>query len=96
MSAKLINETIRNLKASKSNIRCADMKGYLKSLGFEVRNGKKGGHKLYFHDGISGFISGSYNCGHGKNPEIKPAYVGKLITMLEHYKSELIKYFGEE
>ena len=68
----------------------------LESLGFEVRDGKRGGHKLFFHDGLPDFRSGSFNCGHGKNPEVKPAYITKIINVLETYDESLRAYLGEE
>jgi hypothetical protein len=73
-------------------MRCADLSRQLEKLGFEVRDGKKGGHKLYFHDGLPSFHSASFNCGHGKNPEIKPVYIGKVLKVLDQYEQELIKF----
>ena len=83
MSAKLIyTEVVRTLQASKANIRWDTLAEQLARLGFEVRDGKRGGHKVFVHDGISAFISSSYNCGHGGNPEIKPAYIAKVLRIL--------------
>ena len=48
----------------KGNLRCVEVIALLQQLGFEVRDGKRGGHKLYFHDGLPEFHSGSFNCGH--------------------------------
>jgi len=47
---------------------------------------------VFFHDGISAFTSGSYNCGHGRNPEIKPAYIGKVLRILRQYEVEIIDF----
>ena len=68
----------------------------LESLGFEIRDGKSAGHKLVFHAGIPEFYSASFNCGHGKNPEVKRAYVRKLVRLLEQYERELIEYIDQE
>lgn len=70
----------------------------LERLGFEVKDGKRGGHKLFFHDHLPSFTSSSFNCGHGKNPEIKPAYIKKLIRTLREHESDLKKYLekGED
>ncbi len=93
MSAELIyTEVVSTLQASKANIRCNTLAEQLARLGFEVRDGKRGGHKVFFHDGISAFTSGSYNCGHGKNPEIKPAYIGKILRILRQYEDEIIDF----
>ena len=67
----------------------------LASLGFGVRDGKKQGHKIFVHHGVSSFTSGAYTCGHGRNPEIKPVYIKKVVKLLRQYESELIQYLGE-
>lgn len=93
MSGKVVyTEVVEVLHAAKKSMRCAELARQLVRLGFEVRDGKRGGHKLYFHDGIQGFHSASFNCGHGKNPEIKPAYIRKVLKVLEQYKQELIEF----
>lgn len=93
MSAKLrIANTIESLQQRKASLCCEDVKSLLVSLGFEVRDGKQGGHKVFVHQGLPSFLSGSFNCGHGKNPEIKPAYIGKIIQVLKQYHDELVRY----
>ena len=59
----------------------AHVKYQLERLGFEVRDGSKGGHKVYTHDGLPSFFSASFNCGHGKNPEIKPILTKSLMLL---------------
>ena len=85
----ILAEVKETLRTRKSNLHCKEVKALLESLGFEVRDGKRGGHKLYFHDDLPKFTSGSYNCGHGKNPEIKSAYIAKIIRVLEMQESDL-------
>ena len=93
MSAKLqIQNTIIDLQQRKSNLCCDDVKSLLVNLGFEVRDGKRGGNKVFFNKGLPSFINGSFNCGHGKNPEIKPAYIVKIIQVLKHYNDKLVLY----
>jgi len=93
MSPRLIYDgVVETLQASKANIRCDTLAEQLARLGFEVRNGKRGGHKVFFHDGIAAFTSGSYNCGHGRNPENKPAYIGKVLRILRQYEVEIIDF----
>ncbi len=90
MSGKLtVKEAIEHLQQHKTNLCCEDVKRLLVKLGFEVRDGKQGGHKIFVHQGLSSFQSGSFNCGHGKNPEIKPAYIKSIIKILEQYQKEL-------
>ncbi|MCP3176104.1 hypothetical protein MJO47_03225 [Desulfuromonas sp. KJ2020] len=92
MSGKLkVENVIQELQDAGASMRCSEMKALLESLGFTVKDGKRGGHKLYFHDALDGFYSGSYNCEHGKNPELKRTYINKVAKVLEKYKSELIE-----
>lgn len=77
-------------------MRCRDLGALLASLGFEIRDGKKGGHKLFFHDELPEFHSGSYNCDHGKNPQIKRPYITKVIRILEVHETDLRKFLGEK
>ena len=89
-------EIIEQLQLRKSNLCCEDVKQLLTSLGFDVRDGKLGGHKIYVHQGLPSFHSGSFNCGHGKNPEIKPAYITKIVQVLKQYKNELDAYLEKK
>lgn len=91
-----VKEVLHYLQQHKTNLCCQDISRALKRLGFEVRDGKLGGHKIYVHTGLSSFYSGSFNCGHGKNPEVKPAYVSKIIQVLTLYENEILHYLGEE
>jgi len=96
MSAKLrFEKAIETLQQRKTNLCCEDVKSLLVDLGFEVRDGKQGGHKIFVHQGLPSFMSGSFNCGHGKNPEIKPAYILKIIQILKHHRDELEEYLEE-
>jgi len=60
-----------------------------------VRDGRKQGHKVVTHPGLPGFTSIGFTCGHGKNPEIKPAYVRKVAGMLRAYEAELTDYLRD-
>ncbi|MFA5984981.1 MAG: type II toxin-antitoxin system HicA family toxin [Methylococcaceae bacterium] len=97
MSAKLqIQNAIISLQQRKASLCCDDIKSLLVGLGFEVRDGRQGGHKVFVHQGLPSFISGSFNCGHGKNPEIKPAYIGKIIQVLKQHYDELVNYLEKK
>jgi hypothetical protein len=89
-------EIIEQLQLRKSSLCCEDVKQLLTRLGFDVRDGKLGGHKIYVHQGLPSFHSGSFNCGHGRNPEIKPAYITKIVQVLRQYKNELDTYLEKK
>ncbi len=95
MTAKILDHAIRQLASAGASMRCAEMAKLLEGLGFEVRNGSRGGHKLFFHDHIEGFVSGAYNCDHGRNPEIKRPYIKKVLAILRQYEAELTRYLEE-
>lgn len=97
MNAKLKIEKVTNaFRERKGHLCCNEVKGLLEQLGFNVRDGKRGGHKIFTHIGLSSFTSGGYNCGHGKNPEVKPAYITKLVRILEEYKTDLTVFLEGE
>jgi len=82
----------QSLQESAGNLRCSEVKQILEELGFRVRDGKKGGHKLYTHPRIKEFFGSSYNCGHGSNPEVKKPYIRKILRVLDTYESEIRDY----
>jgi len=84
-----VDEVIEELRASRANVRCKRLTQLLEGLGFEVRDGRRGGHKVFVHDGLPAFFSGGFNCGHGRDPEIKPAYIRKVIQILEEHRQGL-------
>ncbi len=86
---------VGRLRSAGATIRCQELAKSLVLLGFEVRDGKKSGHKVFVHHGIASFTSGGYTCGHGHNPEIKPGYIKQVIKLLSQYETELIQYLGE-
>lgn len=93
----LVAEIIKYLQQHKANLCCKEVINQLVKLGFEVKDGKRGGHKVFVHPGLSpAFHSASFNCGHGKNPEIKPPYIHKIIKILEQYSEELEEFLGDE
>ncbi len=97
MSARIrFQEVVDRLQSRKTNLCCKDVKELLAQLGFEVRDGKKGGHKVYVHDGLPAFTSGSFDCGHGKNPEIKPAYIGKILRVLQAHEADLLRFLEKD
>ena len=91
----LFDGVVDRLRSAGASIRCQELAKMLASLRFEVRDGKKQGHKVFVHHGVSSFTSGGYTCGHGRNPEIKPVYIKKVVKLLKQYETELIQYMGE-
>jgi hypothetical protein len=92
---KQLDTVSERLTTASSSIRCQELAEMLSSLGFEVRDGKKQGHKVFVHHGVTSFTSGGYTCGHGRNPEIKPVYIKKVLRLLKQYGTELNQYLGE-
>lgn len=88
MSAR-VTDALQRLTDAGSSLRCDELRRILESLGFEVRDGKKAGHKVVTHAGLPDFFSTSYTCGHGKNPEIKPAYIQKIRKIIKEREDEL-------
>lgn len=90
-----VSQVCNFLEQRKRNLRCKELSATLVDLGFCVKDGKRGGHKVLTHDGLADFYSQSFNCGHGKNPEIKPAYISKIISLLREYEQPLNKFLKE-
>lgn len=84
-----LNQARQHLQASRKSIRCHELVELLESLGFTVRDGKRGGHKVFTHPHLPAFHSASFNCGHGRNPEIKPAYIRNVLRVLDTHEDEL-------
>ena len=89
------NTVLERLRSGGTAIRCEELADLLTVLGFEVRDGKKAGHKVFVHHGIETFTSGGYTCGHGRNPQIKSVYIRQIAKLLKQYEMELIQYSGE-
>lgn len=90
-------EAIRTLQQAGASMRCADLQKLLESIGFEIRAGKKPGHKVVYHAAlskISEFSTTSYTCGHGRNPEVKPNYVKKMLGVIRRYEAQLEELNG--
>lgn len=88
-----------NIGAAKTRLqqgtpRCEEVVKILESLGFTVRDTKKG-HKVFKHDGLENFFGSNFNCGHGKNPEVKKAYLRNILRVIEEYEDDLEVLLGE-
>ena len=89
MSKNVYDSVLEALDNAGASMRCGELANLLASLGFEVRDGKRGGHKIFTHDGLPEFRSGSYNCDHGRNPEIKRPYINKVSKTLKKYEDAI-------
>lgn len=92
----LLDAALNRLGSAGASMRCQELADLLDSLGFEVRDGRKPGHKVFVHHGISSFTSGAYTCGHGRNPEILTVYINKVVRLLKQYEAEINAYLGEK
>jgi len=77
-------------------MRCSELCELLEALGFDVRAGKKSGHKIVTHRALDDFYSFSFDCGHGRNPEVKPVYVRSALKLLRHYERPLKQHMAED
>lgn len=84
-------EAIQALQQAGASMRCSELQRILESLGFEVRDGSKQGHKVVTHPRLEEFFSASYTCGHGKDPEVKPNYVRSMLALMKQYRDDLQK-----
>lgn len=84
-----VKYAITTLRLKKKSTRCKELIQILEELGFVVRDGSRGGHKLYMHPDLREFAGNGFNCEHGKNPQIKPVYVQRVIKILEDFEDEL-------
>lgn len=75
--------------------RCAEVVRILESLGFTVKDRKKAGHKVFNHDGLENFFGSNFDCGHGRNPEVKKAYLKKILKVIDEYEDDLKVLLGE-
>lgn len=95
MPANLYDDTVAGLKAAAiSSIRCGEFSSLLIGLGFDIRNGGKGKHRIVTHDGVASFYSTSFDCGHGADAIIKPRYIRNMIRTIETYEAELRAYLS--
>ena len=54
----------------------------------KVRDGKKGGHKLYRHPAIPGFPGGNFNCGHSAGDQVLQNYIKHILSVIDECETE--------
>lgn len=72
-----------------SNITCTQLTSALKSLGFTIRDGKNGGHKIAKHPAVQVIDSPDYDCGHKAGSKIKVPYITKLIKFVKNNETSI-------
>jgi hypothetical protein len=83
------DEAMYCLTTSKGNLRCLEVVKILESLGFTVKAGKNFNHKGFTHEEIKNFRGGTFNCGHGKNPQVNKHYLENIISILKKYEDKI-------
>ncbi len=87
-----VDEAIAELKQAGGNYTCRKMVRLLRSLGFEIRDGKRTpNHKIVKHPDLLDFPGSDFNCPHRSGVGILKPYVRKILSMLEAWKDELEK-----
>ena len=87
-----IRDVIDDIQRRKANMRCIELTKLLESFGFEIRDGRNGNHKIYTHDELPDFTSSSYDCGHGRDPIVKPKYTSTAKKVLEKHEVDLADF----
>lgn len=77
--------------ASGANTSCKDFTAVLKELGFEIKNGRKGEHRVATHAAIGLTVEdgANYNYGHNPGMHVKRSYIKKFVRICDEYEKEL-------
>jgi len=91
------DSVLDGLKAGKagSGLPCADVRALLEQVGFHVKDGANGGHKVVTHPHVPDFTSTGYNC-RGGNGEVSRNYLGLLIRVMRQHKDAIKRHLGEQ
>jgi len=84
-----VQTIISDWRQRKTNLRCNEVKAGLEHLGFTVRDGRRGGHKIVSHPQLKDFFGTDFNGGSGPNDLVKPRYIEKLTRVLSDWMEEL-------
>lgn len=76
-------------KATSANVKCKDFTKLLGDFEFDVRDGKKGGHKIVTHPKLLSWHGSNYNCGHSSGADIKPNYIKAFLKIVKEHEDEL-------
>ena len=84
-----VDDIIDEWKARKASLHCGEVVAGLESLKFVVKAVGGAGHKTFSHPLLKDFTGASFDCGHGKNPEIKSNYIVNILRVLRARRDEL-------
>lgn len=79
---------LTDLKGRVANVQCDELKTVLSSFGYEVVQRASGKHHTYDHPEMD-WIGANFDCGHGRNPQVLPNYVRKVIKVLTEHEDDL-------
>ncbi len=85
-------DSVKHTFRTAGTLRCSKVIRCLQELGFIVRDGATLNHKIFTHPQLSrrtDFITGSFNCEHGKDGEVKRPYLKNIVRILSKYEQAL-------
>ena len=88
------DEAKSDLESAGASMRCSDVIGLLESLGFVVRDCRRGRHKTFKHPSIPSFHGSNFNCGHGRNPEVKSSDLRTILRVMDEYETEIKEHLN--
>lgn len=86
-----VDEALRTLSDREASLRCRELVQLLVELGFNVRDGRLGGHKIVHHAGLHphGWRGIGFNCGHNPHDNVRAVYVRRVRAVIEEYRDYL-------
>lgn len=84
-----VETIVDDWRGRKANLRCKEICAGLIHLGFTIRDGRRGGHKIVSHSGLKEFMGTDFDGGHGANELVKPRYVDKLLRVIKDWADDL-------
>jgi hypothetical protein len=84
-----VTTVIERLHTGAGSLRCSELVSLLEALGFEVRRGRRGNHRIVTHPGLTDFLGTAFDCGHGRDAPVRPVYVRNVRRILEEHAETL-------
>jgi hypothetical protein len=89
MLSPSVRSSIGRLDPRGPGIRCNELVRLLEALGFVVRRGRKGNHRSVEHPYLPGFRGTNFDCGHGRDPQVRRVYIRSLRRVIETHAEAL-------
>ena len=88
-----LGQSLANMAAG-ANTSCHEFTSLLKKLGFDIRDGSNGGHKIATHDGIKLTVEdgANYNCGPNPGTMVKRGYVKHFLGIVDDNEVKLRRH----